>query len=305
MTEILKFAKMLKIDCMVNGRVLTLLLAVIIFGACTQENEWSALLDKELSQWEIYQSYEHKSSYNGQIPIDSNGDTIAPVGYNKNLKDVFTVSLEDGEPVLRISGEIYGCIFTRKEYSNYHLKAKVKWGTKKWEPRLDKLKDSGILYHSIGKSGVDYWRSWMLSQEFQIMEGHMGDYWTIANTAIDIKAFIPEGIMNPVASEKQPFLSIGAGTNNGGFCLRQADYESPANEWTELELICFEDKSIHIVNGHEVMFLKNSRYFENGKYIPLTKGRIQLQSEGGEVFFKDVKIKPLNSLPEKYTSSFN
>lgn len=290
---------------MVNRRFLTLLLAVLAFSACTEESEWRALLDEDLSQWEIYQSYEHKNSYNGQIPVDSNGDTIAHIGYNKNLKDVFAVSLEEGEPVLRVSGEIYGCVFTKKEYENYHLKAKVKWGTKKWEPRTDKLKDSGILYHSIGKCGVDYWRSWMLSQEFQIMEGHMGDYWTIANSAIDIKAFIPEGIMNPVASVKQPFLSMGAGTNNGGFCLRQADYESDDDQWTELELICFDDKSIHIVNGHEVMFLKNSRYIENGKSFPLTRGRIQLQSEGGEVFFKDVKIKALGSLPEKYRSSFN
>ena len=71
------------------------------------------------------------------------------------------------------------------------------------------LKDSGILYHSIGPIGEDYWRSWMLSQEFQIMEGHMGDFWSQLNSAIDIKAFIPEGeMMNSVADESQPFHSI-------------------------------------------------------------------------------------------------
>ncbi|NJO00915.1 MAG: hypothetical protein HC880_03790 [Bacteroidia bacterium] len=62
----------------------------------------------------------------------------------------------------------------------------------------------------MGASGVDYWRSWMLSQECQIMEGHMGDYWSIANSAIDVRAWIPEDILNPVANHRQALLPIGA-----------------------------------------------------------------------------------------------
>ena len=50
----------------------------------------------------------------------------------------------------------------------------MKWGDKIRDPRKQLLKDSGIMYHSIGSIGEDYWRSWMLSQEFQIMEGHKG-----------------------------------------------------------------------------------------------------------------------------------
>ena len=182
---------------------------------------------------------------------------------------------------------------------------KVKWGDKKWEPRTEKLKDSGLLYNSIGECGVDYWRSWMLSQEFQIMEGHIGDHWGIASSAIDVRAFIPEGKMNTVASEKQAFLPIGPGTGLDGFCLRSADYESPDGEWTTLELICFGDKSIRIVNGHVVMVLQNSRYVKDGKSIPLTKGKIQLQSEAAEVYFKDIRIKSIEKLPEVYSKYFN
>lgn len=50
---------------------------------------------------------------------------------------------ENGEPVLKVSGEIYGCVFTKKEFENYHLKIKVKRGTKKWEPRTTLLRDAG------------------------------------------------------------------------------------------------------------------------------------------------------------------
>lgn len=274
------------------------------FSSYRSDNGWTSLLDKDLSKWNMYLSYRHVNDYKGEIPKDEKGQLITPIGYNKNEANVFSVIQMDREPVLRISGEIYGCVFTKQEFENYHLKLKVKWGSKKWTPRLEKLKDSGILYHSIGDCGKDYWRSWMLAQEFQVMEGHMGDYWNIANSAIDIKAFISEGNMNCVASEKTDFIPIGNGSSFGGFCLRSADYESPANEWTTLELICFGDKSIHLVNGHVVMILQHSRYMENGKAIPLAKGRIQLQSEAAEVFYKDIQIKSISALPQEYASYF-
>ncbi|HZI23840.1 MAG TPA: family 16 glycoside hydrolase, partial [Chryseolinea sp.] len=199
-------------------------LMVLLTASAPSEKGWTNLLDKKLSQWEMYLGFRHKNDFKGDAPKDENGNLIQPVGYNKNENNVFTVIEENGEPVLRISGEIYGCVYTKQDYENYHLKLKVKWGNKNWEPRIEKLKDSGILYHSIGEAGVDYWKAWMLSQEFQIMEGHVGDYWAIANSAIDIRAFIPEGQMNPVASQKRAFIPIGEGSSFGGFCLRSEDY---------------------------------------------------------------------------------
>ena len=266
--------------------------------------EWVNLLDKDLSQWETYLSYPHKETYNGEIPKDDKGEIIQPIGHNKNENNVFSVIEENGKPVLKVTGEIYGCVFTKQEFENYHLKLKMKWGTKKWTPRTQKLRDSGICYHSIGECGKDYWRAWMLSQEFQIMEGHMGDYWNIANSAIDVKAFIPEGSMNTVAGNDQPFLSIGTATGLQGFCLRTVNAESPKDKWTEIELICFGGKSLHVVNGKVVMVLANSRYRDGDKDIPLTKGRIQLQSEGAEVFYTDIQIKSIDRLPAKYDLYF-
>lgn len=280
------------------------LLLLLFTTSFNDKNEWTNLLDKDLSQWDIYLSYRHKLDYNGDLPKDKSGKLIEPIGYNKNINNMFTVIEENGEPILKISGEIYGCVFTKQDFEDYHLKLKVKWGDKKYVPRIEKLKDSGILYHSIGESGVDYWRAWMLSQEFQIMEGHMGDYWNIANSAIDIRAYPSEGVMSSIASENLPFLPFGSGTNGDGFCMRSENHESPEGEWTTLELISFEDKSLHIVNGHVVMILKNSRYNDNGTPVPLTKGKIQLQSEAAEVFFKDIQIKYIKDLPEEYKGLF-
>ncbi|MEN8124895.1 MAG: DUF1080 domain-containing protein [Bacteroidota bacterium] len=285
--------------------LILLVLTIISLYSCKEEAHWTNLLDKELSHWDNYLSFRHQVGYNGQTPKDKDGKLIPPIGLNQKGYNVFTVIEEENEPVLIISGEIYGCVFTKKEYANYHLKLKVKWGNKKWIPRENLLKDSGILYHSIGQQGAEHWRSWMLSQEFQIMEGHMGDYWNQATSAIDIKAFIPEYIMNPVADKSQSFIPIGEGEKIPGFCLRSANYENKHGVWNTLELICFEDKSLHIVNGHVVMILKNSRYIKNGEKIPLNKGKIQLQSEAAEVYYKDIKIKNLESFPNEYSQYFH
>jgi len=265
--------------------------------------QWTSLIDPNLSKWDNYLSYRHKLGYNGKMPVDEQGKEILPIGYNKDATKVFSLVKKDSENVLRVSGEIYGSLFTKQEFENYHLKLKVKWGSNKFEPRLNLLKDSGILYHSIGDNGVDYWRSWMLSQEFQIMEGHIGDYWNVGPSAIEIRSFLPEDKMNSVANAKQPFLGFGQG-NEQGFCLRSENWETADNGWTTIELITFEGKSFHIVNGHVVMVLKNSHYVKDGKNIPLTKGKIQIQSEGAEVFFKDLLIRELNEMPKGYDAYF-
>jgi hypothetical protein len=281
------------------------ILTALSLTSFSPEDEWENLLNKDLSKWGIYLSFKHQNDYNGSQPLDENGDTIAPVGYNKNINNVFSVIEENGVPVLKITGEYYGAVFTKESFSNYHLKLKVKWGDKKWEPRKDKLLDSGLLYHSNGEAGVDYWRSWMLSQEFQIMEGHMGDYWAIGNTAIDVRAFPQEGMMNTVAGHEEPFIPIGGSSGRDAFCLRSADYESAPGEWTTLELICFNGKSLHIVNGEVVMVLQNSRMTTEEGTQPLESGKIQIQSEAGEVYFKDIKIKQLDQFPGQYEKFFH
>ncbi|BFM11283.1 hypothetical protein R50072_14360 [Simiduia litorea] len=264
----------------------------------SEAEQWRSLLDSSLSQWDSYLSYRFKPGYDGAKPPE------APVGFNQPAAaQVFSVSVVDGEPVLRVSGEIYGALISKRSYRNYHLKVQVQWGQKKWPARADLLRDTGILYHSIGPYGADHWRSWMLSQELQIMEGHIGDYWSQATSAMDIRAFPPEYIMNPVASLEQPFLSVGYEQAIKGFVLRRENRESQQG-WTDVELICYEGQSLHIVNGEVVMVLRNSRYKEGSEFLPLREGKIQLQSEAAEVFFRQIQVRELNSLPVAYERLF-
>ncbi|REG91148.1 3-keto-disaccharide hydrolase [Flavobacterium aquicola] len=290
----------------------SLAIVIVLFFSLTSltkntsptDDGWINLLDNSLDKWEMYLSYKHKDGYSGKIPTDADGKEIQPIGYNQNTNNMFTIIKENNEPVLKVSGEYYGCVFTKEKFRNYRLKLKVKFGIKKWEPRTEKLMDAGVLYHSQGEAGADYWRAWMLAQEFQIMEGHFGDYWNIANAAIDIRAYISEGSMNSVADESQNFIPFGTHTENMGFCMRKMRAETPNNGWTEIELVCFEGKSLHIINGKVVMVLQNSRYFDGEKFQPLVEGKIQLQSEAAEVFYKNIKIKPINKLPAEFENYF-
>jgi len=53
------------------------------------------------------------------------------------------------------------------------------------------------------------------------------------------------------------------------------------------------------------MILKNSRYLNDAnEFIPMTKGKIQLQSEAAEIFFKDIKIRNIDSLEKSLSSYF-
>ncbi|RWY52550.1 3-keto-disaccharide hydrolase [Mucilaginibacter gilvus] len=277
-------------------------LVLLLTGTSFQlPSEWTSLLDKNLSKWETYQSFYHKVGYKGKPPVDDNGVVIKPIGYNVNKNNVFSVVMENGQPVLKITGEIYGCIFTKEDFANYHLKLKFKWGQKKWVPRLDELKDSGLLYHSQGKCGVEYFRTWMLSQEFQVVENSSGDYWSQSSSQADAKALKDSSYKFNTAGKWTP---LGGATGNGGFCGAGKKMDKPIGQWNEMELITYGDKSLHIVNGQVVMALKNSRYKDGDTMKPLTHGKLQLQSEAAEVYYKDIMIKPIKSIPAEYAKYF-
>ena len=274
----------------------------LFFGPAAQANEaeWVDLLDEDLSHWNKYLAVPGKhveASY-----VENNYSE--PLGHNNDPLNVFTVSLLKGEPVLHVTGEVYGSVYTKKQYENYHLTLEVKWGDKKYPPRLDLEMDSGILYHSIGEHGVDYWKAWTLSQELQIIEGGLGDYWSLAGAQIDIACVLSESSGNYVYQKESNWLSFGGDTGVNVHCRRGEDRELEKGKWNTMELISFGDKSLHVVNGKVVMALKNSRYTKEGKEIPLTRGHILLQSEAGEVFFRNVKIKSISGIPGKYADYY-
>jgi hypothetical protein len=283
--------------------LIALTLVSSIAAAADKPGAWKPLLDAKLSQFDVYLSYrgdQIMSVLGGTANSKFVGD-LKPIGLNPPGQNVFTMIEQGGKPVLRISGEIYGCATTKQEFSNYHFRASFKWGEKKWEPRLTELKDSGILYHSRGPFGVDYWKSWALSQEFQVIEHGIGEYWRQATSAFDIRADAnAAGGIAPIWNPRAPWMEF-SGSNN--HALAGSDEDRPG-EWNTLELVCFEDRCVHIANGKVVMALKNSRYKDGERFVPMTGGKLQIQSEAAEVFYRDLEIRAISAMPREFQQYF-
>lgn len=180
-------------------KILTVILA---FSSCVQVPKdtvsktedaihWDNLIDTDLTDWDVYLSYQIQPGYDGSVPKnEKGGEEMAPIGLNNPDYTVFSTLVENGDTIIRnTGGEYYGALITKKEYANYHFQLKYKWGGDlKWAYRKNLLKDSGILYHSIGPMAAEYWRSWMLSQEFQIMEAIPGGIFGAKQTPLLIYA---------------------------------------------------------------------------------------------------------------------
>ena len=70
---------------------------------------------------------------------------------HENILPIYAVGEADGAPALRVSGEIYGALTTQELFTNFHLRAEFKWGQKRWPPRANVARDSGILYCGVGE----------------------------------------------------------------------------------------------------------------------------------------------------------
>jgi hypothetical protein len=267
---------------------LLLFFFLITLDVAAQKSNWQKLFNgKNLSGWDTYLG----------PPLDDAGKKISeiPVGLNKDPKNVFTVIDQEGEKVIRISGQDWGGIATRKEYSNFHLQLKFKWGTLTWGQKKNKKRDSGLLYFATGDNGADY-GAWMRSQEFQIEEGNYGDYWGVAGGMQDIPS-VKRSDSSYVYEATGTLNTFSATSPIGRHCVKQGDAEHASGEWNTLDLYCLADTSVHVINGKVMMVLYHSSQADNGKVFPLTKGKIQIQSEGAEIFYKNIKLEQLNAIP--------
>jgi len=263
------------------------------------ENEWIPIWNgNDLTGWHSYLG----TPYN--LEIDSVGNTIEPFGIDNDPLEVIKVIETAQGNAIRISGVAWGMIYTEGEFKNYHLKLKVKWGQDMHPPRENGPRDSGLLYHGFGEPGaVNYW---MNSQELQIQQGDMGDYWPVGNVEIDIPSIPYDDkyyIFKADADLRAYyFAEILETATQDSLAKRRVfkafDAEKSHGQWNDVELIVLGDSSIHIVNGKVVMRLFNSRIKSSNK--PLESGKVILQSEGAEVYYKDIYIKKIQEIPEEF-----
>lgn len=216
-------------------------------------------------------------------------------GRDKDPKQVFTV--QDG--MIRISGEEWGCITTNEEYENYKIVLEFKWGDLTHEPRLENARDCGLLLHSRGEDGGSQ-GIWMHSIECQIIEGGTGDFIVVGDGSDNFQ------ITCNVRTDEQGnhFYSPADGhpqTIKGGrinwygrdpqwkdaLGFRGArDVEKPVGEWNTLECIAAGDQITVFLNGTLV---------NKATAVRPQKGRIQIQSEAAEIYFRKVELTSLSN----------
>ena len=268
-----------------------------------KSDDWNSLLDANLSNFDKFIGVPLKSLKS--LPNTPKGDGVngIPLGLNNDPLNVFSVFIDNKEPILHISGEIYGGLSTKKSYVNYHLSAKFKWGEKTFEPRLGQPRDNGILYHCSSEQGK-FWNVWMNSIEFQVQEGDMGDLYVLCKRHLKIASVMDKDsqyIYTPKANQ----LSFGWGLPNGinrGRCKALKHVEKPHGEWNTLEIICLNQISLHIVNG-VIVNIVNDITPKTGE-DSLREGKIQIQCEGAEAYYKEIKIRPIFNIPYPYSNQF-
>jgi hypothetical protein len=180
-------------------------------------------------------------------------------GKNNDPEKIFTVQ-PDG--VLHDTGKELGYLMTEKSFDNFHFKLEFKWGDRRWSPRENSKRDSGICYN-VPDDTED--KIWPPSVECQIQEGDVGDFWLLDYSTIQVDA---------KQNSPLPHSQI----------VKKKDAENPKGDWNTVEVISFNGKCVHVVNGVVVNYGENSS---------LIGGKILLQSEYAEIFYRNVRLRVL------------
>jgi hypothetical protein len=177
---------------------------------------------------------------------------------------------------------------TDAAYENYVLSLEYKWGEKKFAPRLNLVRDAGLLYHVHRERPAD----WPAGPEAQIQEGDTGDSWAISSrlsTFVDPKT----GLYSPPEQGGVP-VTQGA---DGKFVRTRHNKVNEYPGWNRLEVIVRGDRATHVVNGAVNMRVHDIRSWDAGSnsWVKLDKGRIALQAESAEIFYRNIRIRPLTA----------
>ena len=220
-------------------------------------------------------------------------------------RQVFRVT--DG--LLHITGDGLGSLTTNQEYADYHLVLEFKWGERVWKNRTDKTKDSGLLIHSRGTDG-GYGGIWMPSIEVQIIEGGMGDYILVAGNDKEGQP-VPISLTCESARDRDGEVIWKQGGERETFDLvnrkrinwfgrdpdwadklgfrGKDDIDHAQSEWTRFDVICD--------GGHIQNYVNGTLVNEAFDAVP-SAGRIQLQTELAEIFFRRWELYPVGKGPK-------
>ncbi len=222
--------------------------------------------------------------FNGQN-LDGWTTFLPSKGRNNDPQEIFKVDngmLHILDIPERGARQEFGYVATNRSYGDYHLRFEYRWGDKRFAPRDNAKRDSGVVYH-IG--GGD--RIWPRGPELQVQEGDTGDFWLLGGVTMDTTVASTGENPKRYREGGTPYT-----TRPGSYVRVVKDRtRDTRNGWNTVELIVRGDDAVHIVNGEVVNRGENLRSGSD----PLSEGRIAFQAEGAEVVYRNIELKPLLS----------
>ncbi len=175
-------------------------------------------------------------------------------------------------------------LLSTSEHKDYKLSLEYRWGEKKFAPCLHLVRDSGLLYHVHRQRDAD----WPASIESQIQEGDVGDLWAVSARASSV--IDPRTQRFTLLENGGVPITVG---NDGKFERVRHGRVNEYPGWNTLEVIVQGDRAMHIVNGVPNLRVSDMKAWEGGSWVKLDRGRIALQAEGAELFYRNIRIRPL------------
>lgn len=218
-----------------------------------------------------------------------------PLGDGADWREIFTVGQVDGASAIRAGGRWWGSLATTAEYADFHLSLEYRWGPE--EP--GRARNNGVVYFSHGEPGNTF-GTWMRGIEFQLEHGSNGMAIPMGNSMrAHVTIAQDRTVRYPFRVFRLGGRPIDLANGNPAYSVEHAsDAEKPAGEWNRIDLYVLGNRAIHVVNGVPVMVLSDiGEIGPDGRRVPVTKGRIQLQAEGGVTWFRNIRIEPIRRLP--------
>jgi Domain of Unknown Function (DUF1080) len=169
-----------------------------------------------------------------------------------------------------IKGTSPGYLITEKMYRNYQLSFEYRWFIHLTEQPVKPLDfnelRSGVLFH-IASEGDAIWHK---SIKAQLRPERAGDLQVLSGFELNVNSERAD------PASKSNFLRSHDGV------------EKPIGEWNQVTITC-HGKFVSIsINGTKVMTARDAEF---------SRGRIALQSEKGEIHFRNIRIKQLEGKP--------
>jgi Domain of Unknown Function (DUF1080) len=189
--------------------------------------------------------------------------------FNKEFKD--TTELNTGK------NPTHGLFYTNNKYSQYIFRFEYKWGKRIANNFAQFQYDAGMYYHVVDD------KIWPKGVEYQVRynhitnQNHTGDFW-----ANKIQWYSKDSLTFTLPSEGGMPMPFKGGEHRAS---KNAEFNGLNDKWNKCEVIVMGNKyTIHKLNGKIVNMAIN---------LPFGEGKIGLQSETAEIFYRNIQIKEL------------